>query len=121
MTTIRLRAPVLFLVFAAIAIPIELLPPGHHSTLDLRMDASPHALVNILGFVPVGLVLGEFGVLPAVAMAVAMSGLAETSQLVMLYRDASLADFVTNALGAFLGAIISAHWSVRSPALKINR
>jgi len=117
---INLRAPVIFLVLSAIAIPIELTPPGHHSALELSIGVS-HALVNVLGFVPVGLVLWEFGVLWAVAAAALMSGLAETGQLVMLYRDPSAGDFVANVIGAFLGAVIGAHWKIRSPALRINR
>lgn len=119
-TKINLRAPVIFLVIAAIAIPIELTPRGHHSALDLTVDVS-HAFVNVLGFVPVGLVLWEFGVFWAVAAAALMSGLAETGQLVMLYRDASVSDFVTNVMGAFLGAVIGARWKIRSPALTVNR
>lgn len=119
-TRIKLRAPVVFLVLAAIAIPIELLSPGHHSTVDWRIDAS-HAFVNVLGFVPVGLVLGEFGVLRALAAAAMMSGFAETGQMVMLYRDPSVSDFIGNVVGAFLGAVVSAHWKIRSPALRINR
>jgi len=119
-TRIKLRAPVIFLVLAAIAIPIELLPPEHHSSIDTSIDIS-HAYVNVLGFVPVGLVLGEFGILRAVAAAALMSGLAETGQLVMLYRDASVSDFVTNVLGALLGAAVSAHWQIRSPTLRIDR
>jgi hypothetical protein len=111
---------VIFLVLAAIAIPIELRSPGHHSTVDLSIDAS-HAFVNVLGFVPVGLVLGEFGVLRALAAAALMSGLAETGQLVMLYRDTSVTDFVANVMGALLGAVVSAHWKVRSPTLRIDR
>jgi Concanavalin A-like lectin/glucanases superfamily/VanZ like family len=118
-TRINLRAPVIFLVLAAIAIPIELTPPGHRA-LELTIDVS-HVFVNVLGFVPVGLVLGEFGVLWAVAAAALMSGLAETGQLVMLYRDASVSDFVANVMGAFLGAVVGAHWKIRSPALTINR
>jgi hypothetical protein len=111
---------VIFLVFAAIAIPIDVLPPGHHSTVHLSVDFAD-ALVNVLGFVPVGLVLEEFGVLWAVAAAALMSGLAETGQLMMLYRDPSITDFIANVMGAFLGAVVSAHWKIRSPALKINR
>lgn len=120
MDRIGLRAPLIFLVLAAIVIPIELLPPGHHSTVDFSIDVS-HAFVNVLGFVPVGLVLGEFGVLRAVAAATLMSGFAETSQLVMLYRDPSISDFVTNVIGAFLGAVISAHWKIPSPSFRINK
>jgi len=111
---------VIFLVLAAIAIPIELTPPGHHSALESSIDVS-HVFVNVLGFVPVGLVLWEFGVLWAVAAAALMSGLAETGQLVMLYRDPSVGDFVANVMGAFLGAAVGAHWKIRSPALTINR
>ena len=119
MTRIDLRAPAIFLVLAAIAIPIELTPPGHFS-LELAPHIS-HAFVNVLGFVPVGLVLWEFGLPWAVAAAALMSGLAETGQLVMLYRDASVGDFVTNVMGAFLGAVVGAHWKIRSPALTINK
>lgn len=119
-TRIKLCAPVIFLTLAAIAIPIEILSPGHYSTVDLRIDPS-HAFVNVLGFVPVGFVLGEFGVLRALAAAALMSGLAETGQIVMMYRDPSVCDFVANVIGALLGAVMSAHWKIRSPALKINR
>lgn len=119
-TRINLRAPVIFLVLSAIAIPVELLPPGHHSALNLSLDVS-HAFVNVAGFVPVGLVLGEYGVLRAVTAAVLMSGLAETGQLVMQYRDSSVSDFIMNVVGALLGAIVCAHWKIRSPAFRLNR
>lgn len=119
-TRIKLCAPVIFLTLAAIAIPIEILSRGHYSTVDLRIDPS-HAFVNVLGFVPVGFVLGEFGILRALAAAALMSGLAETSQIVMMYRDPSVWDFITNVIGALLGAVMSAHWKIRSPSLKINR
>ncbi|HEY6945426.1 MAG TPA: LamG domain-containing protein, partial [Candidatus Acidoferrum sp.] len=94
--------------------------PGRHSPLDLRIHAS-HAFVNVVGFIPVGLVLWEFGLLPALAAAALMSGLAETGQMVMLYRDPSVTDFIANVMGAFLGAIVSAHWKIRPPALRINK
>jgi len=119
-TRIKLRAPVMFLVLSAIAIPVELLPPGHHSAVNLSFDVS-HGFVNVLGFVPVGLVLGEYGVLRAVTAAALMSGLAETGQLVMLNRDSSVSDFIMNVVGALLGAILCAHWKIRSPAFRLNR
>ena len=119
-TRIQLRAPVIFLVLSAIAIPVELLPPGHHSTVDLTFDVS-HGFVNVLGFVPVGLVLAEYGVLKAVTAAALMSGLAETSQLMMLNRESSVSDFTMNVVGAFLGAILCAHWKIQSPAFRLNR
>src|SRR5277367_567850 len=117
---IGLRAPVIFLVLAAIVIPVELLPAGRHSAVDFGIEFS-HGFVNVLGFLPVGLVLGEFGLLRAVAAAALMSGIAETSQIVMLYRDPSVSDFATNVIGAFLGAVISARWKIRSPSFRVNR
>jgi hypothetical protein len=118
---ISLRAPAIFLVFAAIVIPVEFLRAGHHGSIDFAFDHFSHALVNVLGFIPVGVALGEFGILWAVVAGALMSGFAETSQLVMLYRDSSVGDFLTNTLGAFLGAVIAAHWNIRSPSLKINK
>jgi len=50
-----------------------------------------------------------------------MSGLAETGQLVMLNRDSSVSDLIMNSVGALLGAILCAHWKIRSPALRLNR
>ncbi len=121
MTRISLRAPVLFLVLSAIALPIELLPLGKYHPMDVHIDFSAHAFVNVLGFVPVGLVLGEFGLLRAVVAAGLMSGLAETGQMMMLNRDPSVSDFLTNVLGAFLGAALSVRWEIRAPAFRINR
>jgi len=80
-------------VLSAIPIPVELLPPGHHSSVDLSFDAS-HAVVNVLGFVSVGPVLREYGVLRAVTAAALMSDFAETGQLVMLKRDSSVSDIM---------------------------
>ena len=119
-TKIKLRAPVVFLVVAAIAIPIELVPPGHHSAVDLSFGAF-HFLVNVVGFVPLGLVLGESGIWLSLVVAVLISGLAETGQLVMLYRDPSVADFVGNVTGALVGALVSWHSKIRSPLLRVNK
>jgi len=80
-----------------------------------------HAYVNVLGFVPLGLVLGEFGVLQALAVAALISGFAETGQVMMLYRDPSVSDFIANVLGALLGAAVSARWKISSPELRVNR
>jgi len=77
--------------------------------------------VNVLGFVPLGLVLGEFGLLRALAVAALISGFAETGQVVMLYRDPSVSDFIANVLGALLGAAVSARWKISSPELRVNR
>ena len=78
-------------------------------------------LLNIVGYVPVGLVLGGIAPLRALIVAASMAAVAETSQLVMVHRDPSVIDFTSNVLGALLGMAISARWGIRSPYLRIDR
>jgi hypothetical protein len=116
---IRLRAPVILMVLAATVIPVELRPVGH-GTVSFGIGVL-HFVANIVGYVPVGIVLGELGLLRAVAIATLMSALAESSQLLMLYRDSSAIDLTSNVIGAFLGAVVSSQWRIRSPSLRINK
>jgi hypothetical protein len=116
---IALAAPIIWMVLAATAIPIELRPHGR-APLDWGTGTSDFA-ENILGFVPVGIVLAEYGLLPAVLGAAAMSLLAETSQLWILYRDPQPADVAANVIGGVLGAIICNRYRIRLPDLPINR
>jgi Concanavalin A-like lectin/glucanases superfamily/VanZ like family len=116
---IRLRAPVILMVLAATAIPVELRPVSH-VTVDFGVDTFD-VVANVVGFVPVGIVLGELGLLRAVITAAVMSAFAEVSQLAMMYRDCSAIDLASNVIGAFLGAVVSLHWRIRSPTFRINR
>ena len=118
-TRIMLRAPVILLVVAASAIPVELRPLGG-VTLDFKIFASDFA-ANILAYVLVGIVLGGLGPLRAVCAAALLSTLAETGQFVMMHRDPSAIDVAANVIGAILGAIVSAHWKIRSPGIRISR
>ena len=114
-----MRAPVILLVVAASAIPVELRPPGG-VTLDFKIFASDFA-ANILAYVLVGVVLGGLGPLRAIFAAALLSILAETGQFVMMHRDPSAVDVAANVIGAILGAVVSAHWKIRSPGFRINR
>lgn len=116
---IALRVPVIVLVLAATAVPVELQWPSH-PTLDFSIEAYD-ILENIAGFVPVGIVLGELGLLRAVIAAALISTFAETSQFVMVHRDPSVIDIAANIAGALLGAVVSAHWKIRSPDFRINK
>jgi hypothetical protein len=116
---IRLRAPVILLVLAATAIPVEL-QPLRHVAADFAIYPSD-VVANVLGYVPVGIVLGELGLLRALTIAALMSAFAESSQLMMLHRTSSAIDLATNVIGALLGAVISAHWQIRSPSIRVNR
>jgi hypothetical protein len=107
------------MVLAATAVPVELRPLGH-ATVDFGIYASD-VVVNVMGYAPVGIVLGELGLLRAVTTAALMSAFAESSQLVMLHRTCSAIDLATNVIGALLGAVVSAHWKIRSPCFRINR
>src|SRR5215471_12382527 len=95
---VKLRAPVILLVIAATAIPVELQPLGH-ATLDFSIIVSD-VVANIVGYFPVGIVLGELGLLRAVTTAALMSSIAEFSQLAMLHRHCSPIDFASNIIGA---------------------
>jgi hypothetical protein len=116
---IALRAPVIMLVLAAIAIPVEWRPLGS-AKLDFSIQASD-VVANIAGFVPVGIVLGELGLLRAVTVAALLSIFAETGQLVMVHRVPSAIDVVSNVIGGILGTIVSGHWRIHSPEFRINR
>lgn len=116
---IALRVPVIMLVLAATAIPVELRPLGR-ATLGLSIQASD-VVANIAGFVPVGIVLGRLGLLRAVIAAALISTFAETSQFVMMHRDPSAIDVASNVIGAILGTVVSTRWRIRSPELRINK
>ena len=116
---IGLRAPVILLILAATAIPVEL-RPFRHATVGFGIFGYDVA-ENIAGYLPLGIVLGELGVLRAVIIAALMSVFAESSQLLMLHRDCSAIDLASNVIGAFLGAIISAHWRIQAASFRIGR
>lgn len=115
---IAFRLPVIVLVLAATVIPVELRPLGC-ATLSLSFQVYD-VLENILGFVPVGIVLGRLGWLRAFAVAVSMSTFAEASQFLMVHRDPSPVDVASNVIGAIMGIVISRHWWTRPPELGIN-
>jgi len=108
------------LVLAATAVPIELRPIGQ-ATFHLALDAPPHFLANVAGYLPVGIVLADLGVFRAIAAAAAISAFAETSQLAMVYRDPSVSDILANVLGAMLGVGTAKRWRISALAFRTNR
>ncbi len=113
------------LVLSATVIPVEF-RPLHLATADFSIHLSDvvanlfDVVVNIAGFVPVGIVLGVLGFSRAVIAAALLSAFAETCQLVMVHRDPSALDVASNVIGGIIGAFISAHWRILSPVLRIN-
>jgi hypothetical protein len=113
------RAPVIMMVLAATAIPVEWRSPGR-VPLSFYIQASD-VVANIAGYVPLGIVLGGSGPLRAVIAAALIATFAETSQFVMMHRDPSVIDVISNVIGAILGIVISSRWGIRSPGFRINR
>ena len=109
---VSLRVPVLTIILAATAFPVGF-RPIHQFDWHLFSNEAIDTLQNIAGFVPVGFVLAGLGPMWAVITGGMISILAETSQLVMLYRTASLADVATNLLGTILGVILAGRCNLK--------
>lgn len=78
-------------------------------------------LANILGYVPVGIVLWDLGPFRAVTIAGIVAIFAETAQLFMVHRDSSIHDVLSNVVGAFLGVAIASHCKLHRPALAVSQ
>jgi VanZ family protein len=117
---VTLMLPVTYLVLAATAIPIEFRPLGEANFSFALNDVSDF-IANIIGYIPIGVIFGELGLLRACFYAALISTFAEMSQLVMMHRDPSLVDVISNVIGATFGALVSLHCTIRSPAIRIRR
>ena len=116
---VALAAPTLLLVLAATAVPVEVRELGR-ATFDFRVYPLDFA-ANVIGYLPLGVVLAGLGTLRAVTAALLISTAAEISQLAMMHRDPSAADILANTAGAALGAIVVARWKVLPLELHLNR
>src|SRR4029079_4209394 len=117
--SIRLLPPVLPLVLAATAIPIELRHPDFSL---LNFSVFPLDFVaNIVGYVPVGLVLAALGPFRGILLATLIAIGAEATQFAMVHRDPSVIDVIGNVAGAVLGVLVSRQWRIRSPQLTLDR
>lgn len=120
--SVRWRVPVMVMVLAGIVIPVEVRPLGSEPfTLSIGLSDIPDVLANILGFVPVGMALGQLGLVRAVVAAGLISMAAELSQLIIMHRAPDLTDIVTNIIGSALGAVITRRWRISHAALEMNR
>lgn len=118
----ELRVPVIAMVLAATAIPVELRSPTYDALgFSLSGWLFTDVLANFLGYVPVGLVLCDLGRLRAIATAAAIASFAEAAQLFMAHRDPSVVDVLANSAGAMLGVAIASHWKLPLPALASSK
>jgi len=125
-----LRLPVIVLVVAFTAIPMELRPltrEGLAAALEMNLGVADMSdiVANIIGYVPVGIVLASRGAWPTVGVATAVSLSAEVGQLFSKGRSSSLIDVATNLIGALIGLVISGRWKARlrneTPRIGIDR
>jgi glycopeptide antibiotics resistance protein len=107
------------MVLAATAIPVELRSLTYGvSGFSISASLLSDVLANILGYVPVGIVLWDLGPFRAVTIAGIVAIFAETAQLFMVHRDSSIHDVLSNVVGAFLGVAIASHASCIDPHLR---
>ncbi len=117
---IALRLPILVVVLAATAIPIEWRPPGEASLSFAvhRWDV----VANVAGYILVGAVLAGIGSIRAIAAAAAVSVFAEAMQLLMMQRDPSPVDVAANVAGAIIGVIVTRSiWPEVTPMIGLTR
>lgn len=117
--SIGLTAPVVLLILAATAIPVELRPLG-----PVPFGVSVYwsdVFANIAGYFPLGALLARLGIVRAVAAASLLSALAECSQLWSVHRDPSLVDLAANMLGAALGSLFNTRFRLFWVELPANR
>jgi VanZ family protein len=119
---IALAVPVISLVLAFTAVPIELKPPaeGISEIFDFGLDV-PDIVENVAGYIPIGVVLAPLNAGPVVAVSTAVSGLAETSQIFTRERTPSLIDLATNVVGAMVGWGLCRRRRIRHVTIPIDR
>ena len=124
---VTLQLPLIVLVLAFTAIPVELQPLTDDrisGALEVYLDVLD-ALANILGYIPFGLVFASRGPWTTVAVSGGISLLAEMSQLISRSRSPGLIDVATNVLGAVIGLGIARKWKpelrIIPPAVAVRR
>lgn len=119
---LALRVPVIALVLAFTAIPTELRQVDAKAiadVFDFGLDI-PDIIANVVGYIPVGLVLASLGRRRAIGLAAAISILAEVTQLFTNGRSPSLIDVATNVLGAAIGIAVYARWKDTPTSLRLS-
>jgi VanZ family protein len=121
--SVSLLIPVVTLVLACTAIPIQLQPPSAAdlaAIFEAELDV-PDIVANVVGFAPLGLVFASRGAWPAIALSTALSSFAEAMQLFSRGRSPSLIDVVTNVMGAAIGVALCVRWNVRFDRIAIGK
>jgi Concanavalin A-like lectin/glucanases superfamily/VanZ like family len=115
---VRLLVPIIVLIMGTTAIPVEL---RRFDFTTLSLHCGPRdVMVNLLLYVPVGVVLARRGFWPTVFIATLLSLSAEICQFFMMHRYPSPIDLVLNVAGATIGFLIGRQWRIDAPAIRLN-
>lgn len=113
-----LLVPVIMLVLGATAIPVKL---RSLDLANLSLDCDVRDMVvNLILYIPVGMVLSMLSFWRAVGVATFLSLFAETCQFFAMYRHPSLYDLALNVAGAITGLLVSWRWRIPALAIKMN-
>ncbi len=115
---VSLFVPVIVLILGTTAIPVEL-RRFDFGTLSLHCGPRDVA-VNLLLYVPVGVVLARRGFWRTAMIATLLSLSAEICQFFMMHRFPSPIDLTLNLAGAIIGFLISWRWRFDVPAIRVN-
>jgi hypothetical protein len=121
-----LEIPVLLLVLGFTAVPAGLqLPNAEDLAAGFNVFPSglhgPDMLANVVGYVPVGVVLGGRGAWRAFGIATGVSLFAETVQLFSVGRAPSFLDLLMNVGGTAIGVALRHKWKRESVSVGIGK
>jgi VanZ family protein len=108
----RTDVVVIGLILAFTAAPTQVQLPDPQALLDAfsLTLVVPDLIANVLGYVPLGIVLANRPLRQALALAAVVSVSAEVAQLFCVGRSSSVLDIATNLMGASLGLLLASRW-----------
>jgi glycopeptide antibiotics resistance protein len=109
---------VIVLLLALTAMPVEL-RQFDARLLHLQYDMLDLA-INVIGYIPVGMLLGRMGLWRGISIATLLTVVAESSQFFMLHRYPAIADMVMNVVGALVGLFLNLRLRCSVPVLPLN-
>lgn len=121
--TLSPRVPIVVLVLAFTAIPIEWSPASANAWTEfigLKVDVLD-IVANVLGYVPIGVLFSGRRKWQTLVIALCISMCAEATQMVTPGRSPSLIDVATNIVGAGIGLVASDRWRVVLATISISR
>jgi hypothetical protein len=115
---VKPAVPVIVLILALTAIPVELRPLDFER-IDWGLSLAD-VVANVVGFIPVGIFLAGLSIWRALALATMLTLTVEASQLIMEHRYSSLIDVIMNVAGAIIGWFFVRWLGIRVPTLRLN-